>query len=99
MVAGYARDLERDDPETEIAKEITRALYKIKLPPETQSEVNEILVPFQGQTQKGQEQKAVDYALLAANYVAYPRLVDILIAHAREEEEMALIMAMLTADI
>jgi len=90
MVAGYAKDLEREKPQEAIAKEIVKQVIKLNLPEETRVEVQQIL-PWT-------EPKEADYSLLAADYVAYTRLVDILIAHAQEEEQMALVMAMLMAE-
>jgi len=93
MVGSYLKDLEREDAEKNIAKEIVRAIYKIKLPKETKVEVEEIIftAAYNGESK---EARKIDYELLAANTAAYTRLVDILIAYALEEE-MALIMAMI----
>ncbi len=91
MVKGYAIDIKREKKKQSIAKEIVRAVYKIELPKETKAEV-ETLVPY---IYKEGSKEKVNYEALLADYTAYNRLVDILIAHAQEEEEMALIMTML----
>ena len=94
MVAGYETDVTLDITAT-IAKDIVRAVHEIKLPKETQAEVKDILQAYRFKKASGNRKAQVNYELLTADYVAYNRLVDILLAHTQEEEEMALIMMMM----
>ena len=60
MVGSYLKDLEREDAEKNIAKEIVRAIYKIKLPKETKVEVEEIIftAAYNGESK---EARKIDY--------------------------------------
>lgn len=93
IVEGRERSV--DEPDEKVAKEIVRRVFKINLPKETRAEVNDILFGRPAEPTPEKKLDRVDYSFLVADAAAYHRLVDILFAHAREEEEMALIMAMM----